>query len=271
MSGAGFGLKLHDTAFGTNHCDVYLDWVRHARGAYLGLDGVEPPRRVTMYYDPLLDLHMRTSVAGATDVALFLAGIAPGEARALYDASIARTRLVDADPVPPRHPKSAATTLFLAKEWGLQAHAERVAAAIDAHYEPTWDAAAGEFTWGLGLGERHPRGQYNAFLAAAEANSEGAWARLAGQGIARGEGEITGVDFPDVACREARWQDGALHCRLVARRPEQLGRPTSFRVRGLAQPDAWRATSASEVGSRVEGADLLVTGPLSEDPIRIGR
>ena len=128
---------------------------------------------------------------------MFLAAVAPGEARALYDASVARSHLVDADPPPPRHPKSPATTLLLAKEWGLDTHAERVAASIDAYYEPTWDAAAGEFTWGLGLGERHPRGQYNAFLAAAEANSEGAWTRFAGEGIARGEGEITGIDFPE--------------------------------------------------------------------------
>ncbi len=45
----------------------------------------------------------------------------------------------------------------------------RLAAAIEASYEPSWDMTRGEFTWGLGLDEPHPRGQFNAFLAAAEA------------------------------------------------------------------------------------------------------
>ena len=34
----------------------------------------------------------------------------------------------------------------------LDAH-DRVSAAVDTSFEPTWDISTGEFTWGMGLGE----------------------------------------------------------------------------------------------------------------------
>ena len=221
MAGAGFGLKLHDTATGSNHLQPYLDWVELARATYLGLDGDELPREFSMYYDPLLDLHMRVNVANAAEVACMLAGVAPEDARRLYDASVARSHLVDEDPRPPVHPRGAAYILLLAKEWGLDEQAQRLQDSIDHVYEPTWNDDRGEFTWGLGLGEEHPRGQYNAWLAAAEAASEGAWWRLASERLPDGEGRVEGVDFPDVACGEALWDnDGALRVVLA---PQHMG------------------------------------------------
>ena len=75
--------------------------------------------------------------------------------------------------------RNTGVALLLAREWGLDDVASRLATAADATYEPTWDTDRGEFTWGFGLGEEHPRGQFNAIMAAAEAVTAGAWAALA--------------------------------------------------------------------------------------------
>lgn len=271
MAGAGFGLKLHDTAYGTNHAAPFVDWLRYARGAYLDLDGDEPPASLTMYYDPLRDLHLRGSVAGAFGTAFYLSPLAPDEARTLYDAAAARTRLLNT-PVPSlRHPRAAAQALFLAKEWGLTDLAQRVARAIDATFQPSWDDDVGEFTWGCGLEEEHPRGQYNAFLAAAEAVSEGAWQQLATQPPPSGEGRIEGIDFPAVSCREARWHDGVLHCVLAAQHKGLIGQPTTFRVRGLSDPDAWHPSGPPGIAVRRDGRDLVIETPIVSQEIRIAR
>lgn len=271
MVGAGFGLKLHDAAHGTNHLAPFTDWVQFAQGAYLDLGGDQPPARITTYYDPLLDIHLRASVAGGFGVAFYLAPIAPEVARAIYDAAVAKVGLGDASHPGLPFPRTAAQALFLAKEWGLTDLTARLQASIDTMFQPTWHDANGEFTWGCGLDEEHPRGQYNAFLAAAEAVSKGAWTTLAAGPPPSGEGLITGLDFPAVACREARWQDGVLHCVLTPQSERLAGDPTTFRVTGLAEPDAWRASGPAEIRTRRDGADLVIETPVTTEEIRVLR
>ena len=80
----------------------------------------------------------------------------------------------------------------------------------------------------------------NGFLAAAEAVSEGSWARVSEAALPEQPGLVEGVDFPAVALAEARWVEDTLRLRLHPQNDEVLGRPTSFRVTGLDDPDRWR-------------------------------
>ncbi len=118
--------------------------------------------------------------------------------------------------------------------------AHRLSAAIEASYEPTWDTDRGEFTWGMGLNEPYPRGQFNAFLAAAEAVGPGMWERMSAAPLAPCA-QIVGVDFPNVALTRAEWINGALHLRL-APLVENPRVKTTFQLVG-ADPRQWDLTA----------------------------
>jgi hypothetical protein len=69
-------------------------------------------------------------------------------------------------------------------------------------------------------------------------------------------GLVEGVDFPTVALAEARWVEDTLCLRLHPQNDEALGRPTSFRVTGLDDPDRWRVEGDARLVSRAR--DLVV-------------
>jgi hypothetical protein len=105
----------------------------------------------------------------------------------------------------------------------------------------------GEHTWGFGLREEHPRGQFNAAMAAAEAMSEGAWWRLFNLGLRDrfSEPTVTGVDFPDLVPTQA-WWDGGRRRLLVTTAPRNedvVGRPTTFRLENLGDASTWKVDS----------------------------
>ena len=61
---------------------------------------------------------------------------------------------------------------------------------------------------------RFPRGQFNAFLAAAEATGPGEWTRLSAAPLEPCP-QLVDVDFPAMAFTRAEWVDGNLHLRLA--------------------------------------------------------
>ena len=142
----------------------------------------------------------------------------------------------------------------MARDWGMHELADRIAAGCEATYEPTWDGD--EFWWGLGLNELHPRGQFNAILAAAEATTEGAWTRLARAYTAYDGPELTDVDLDVLAVRQAAWVDGRLLLAFspASRRTETA--PTTVRVTGLDDPTRCVVDGAAD--ARVDGSELLV-------------
>jgi hypothetical protein len=186
----------------------------------------------------------------------YLAPQVPDEARRLFDAAAASAGISSQGIANPTAHRINAIGWFLAREWQMDDLEAAVRSGLDACYEPTWDRALGEFTWGLGLGEEHPRGQYNGFLAAAEAVSPGAWARLSEAPLPDQPGRVEGVDFPRLALSGARWKADALHLRLHPQNGEVEGEPTRFRVTGLEAPDRWQVEGDARLGS--EGRDLVV-------------
>lgn len=207
LAGAGLGLQLHDLLRGTDHHAAFDRWwTDTCRSKYLHLDRDELPIAVTLYYDPILDVHHEIPVMVGMVPALYLAPQVPDDARRLFQAGVTQLgQWEPTAPLAPPGPRPSAMNLWLAKEWGLHSLAEALATAADDHYQPTWDTARGEFTWGFQLDETHPRGQYNGTMAAAQVATKGSWWRLAnvGPGDRFSEPTVTGVDFPSVALREA--------------------------------------------------------------------
>ena len=232
----------------------------------MDLAGDAPPMAVTLYYDPLLDVHHKLPVMVAIINALYLAPQRPDEARRLFDAGVAMLGALGAGGPTVIGERSTGVALLLAREWGIQITAERLAAGVEASYEPTWDRERGEFTFGFGLGEEHPRGQFNAIMAAAEAVTPGAWTALATEVPDSPPGEVIAVDFPTLALREAIWRDGQLHLATSAMNESVVGRATSWRVVGLPDPSRWSVHAEGDVPvtSRADGGDLVVDTVVGE-------
>ncbi len=227
--------------------------------------------RITLYYDPIEDVHLSAPIASALQNQLFVAPLEPEDARRIYDAAASSVGFFEED-VPRRRltdPRLAAGGLFLAKEFGLDEVAARLSAGIDAIQQPTWDDDRGEFIWGCQLDEPHPRGQYNAWLAAAEANSAGGWTRLATERLPE-HPMVEGLDFPRVALNEARWEGEVLRLGLQPN-AESAAKTTSFRVVGLRQPSSWTVRGATGAESRVDGDALIVTASLRAQNLEIRR
>ena len=221
---------------------------------------------VTFYFDPSIDHHHRLPVSiGGLFPAYYLATQEPADARALFEAALAEMGLADRSaPLSPPGPRGTALCIHLAREWGLHALAAALTEAADEQFEPSWDRSRGEFTWGFGLDEEHPRGQHNAAMAAAEVMTEGAWWRVAntGAGGRFDEPTVTGVDFPDLTLTQAWWDDDRRHL-VLATAPSSdavVGRPTTFRVSKLGDPTSWTvdARDGAPVTTRVVEGDLEV-------------
>ena len=265
LAGAGLGLQLADLAFGTSHHEAFDIWWEIARRDYLHLDGDELPTAVTFYYDPVIDEHLQVPSALGSIASIYLAPQVPEEARRLWDAGRAQVGMLDLDgPVAVIGPRMTGWMLFLAREWAVTDLAVALQAATETEYPPTWDAERGELTWDFELDEAHPRGQYNATMAAAEAMTEGAWWRLANDpSIDRfDQPTVCDVDFPTVALTRAEWDPDAqqLHLATHPKNDSVRGLPTSMRVTGLDDPRGWRARSDNGAPVDVEPweRDLLI-------------
>ena len=213
----------------------------------------------TFYYDPQVDVHHRLPVAAALTTSFYAAPQVPDDARRLFDAGCVSAGMNGPIATPVRASRAFGSSLLLAREWALTELEGHLADAIEASYEPTWDAALGEFTWGLGLNEPYPRGQFNAFLAAAEAAGPGAWASLSAAPLARCP-QIVDVDFPAMAFSRAEWVDGNLRLRLAPLR-EDPAMFTSFRLIG-AEPRNWDVHGLDGVSLDLSTTGLTIRVPM---------
>jgi hypothetical protein len=204
-------------------------------------------------------VHHRLPVAAALTTSFYAAPQVPDDARRLFDAGCASLGLDAGVTVPLRPSRVYGSSLVLAREWGLADLELRLAEAIEQSYEPTWDAESGEFTWGMGLDEPHPRGQFNAFLAAAEAAGAGAWAGLSAAPLPRCP-QIVDVDFPTMAFDRAEWIGSSLYLGLspAYENPKIY---TTFRVVGV-EPRQWDITGVDGALVEAKADGLVVRVPL---------
>jgi len=219
----------------------------------------------TFYYDPLLDVHHRLPVTAALTTSFYAASQESDDARRLFAAGCASLGLDSTDPeLPLRAGRGYGSSLLLAREWELAELEQRLASAIEASYEPTWDQEQGEFTWGMGLDEPHPRGQFNAFLAAAEAAGPGRWARLSAAPLESCP-QVVDIDFPMVALSRAEWINGALHLTLSTLRDDP-SKWTTFRIVG-AEPRLWYLTGIEGATMDVTSDSVIVRVPQVSGPL----
>ncbi len=213
---------------------------------------------MTLYYDPLLDVHHRVPAFTAIINTLYLAPQVPADSRALFDAAAQQFGMLDGDgPTLAMGERSTGIALLVARDWGLDELAARLLAGCEEHYEPTW--SGDEFWWGLGLNEPHPRGQFNAILAAAEATTPGAWTALANEYEPYEGPEVVDVDLDVIAITQAVCVDQRLLLAVAPASAATHGRETSLRVIGLGEPSRWTIDGGDGAALRTEGTDLVVT------------
>ena len=204
-------------------------------------------------------MHLRLPATAALTTAFYAAPQSPADARRLFAAGCATAGYDDELPARPlRASRAPASSLLLAREWGLDELAARLAAAIEASYEPTWDVERREFTWGMGLDEPHPRGQFNAFLAAAEAGGPGRWEALSAAPLERCP-QVLGLDVPDVVLTRAEWQRGALLLTLDPLHPDPSAW-VEFRIVG-AEPRLWWLAGIDGATMDVHADHVVVRTP----------
>ncbi len=232
--------------YGSDAHRVFNKWWTYAKTHYLPFHNGRPADTVTLYYDPIVNHHQRVNVAGAMGLAWQIAPKKPEDARLLFEAAIEQVGWTNLDPlqeitrdrttqVPT--PRGTGLGLVLAREFGYDDVYAKLMAHAEAHYEPTWDPATGEFTWGFGLNEPHPRGQFNGPMVTAEAISKGAWWRIGNEPNLRKfiEPTVHSVDFPKL-CLSQAWYDARNRCLVIATNagiPGAAGEQTSFRISQL--------------------------------------
>src|SRR5438309_6502014 len=126
----------------------------------------------------------------------------------------------------------------LAGEFADASAKARIWAAADEPLEPTWDRDAGEFTFGFGLGEEHPRGQWNARAMAGWVCTTGAWSNVFNQpNLAKfDQPTVVDVDFPRVAMSVAHWDGSVLHLAASPQNASVRGSRTTVRLVSIAGP-----------------------------------
>jgi len=250
------------------HRQAFEPWWDHARRHYLDLAGEAAPEMTTFYYDPQLDVHHRLPVAAALTTAYYAAPQAPDDARRLFEAACISIGLNGTRKLPLPANRAFGSALVLAREWEMKELEDWTAAAIEASYEPTWDHERDEFTWGMGLDEPHPRGQFNAFLAAAEAAGPGMWTRLSEAPLETCP-QIVGVDFPAMALSRAEWIAGNLHLRFAPTR-EDPNVFTSFRLVG-AEPRNWDVHGIEGAGVELTSTGVNIRVPMISADVELIR
>ena len=226
-----------------------------ARDDYLGIAGADLPSAVTLYYDPLLDVHHRLPVFAGLINTLYLGPQVPADAQRLFEAAAVQLGMLEGEgPTLAGTHRSTGIALLVARDWGMHDLADRIAAACEATYEPTWDGD--QFWWGLGLDEPHPRGQFNAILAAAEATTEGAWTRLANEYTPYEGPELTEVDLDVLAVRQAAWVDDRLLLAFGSAGRADASTTTEVRVSGLDDSARWVVDGPAT--ARADAGDLVL-------------
>ncbi len=277
MSAAGLGLRLHDTLYGSDYNRVFQNWWEYAKEHYVPIHGGEVVGSMTMYYDPILGIHMPSDHEPFQKfgTAQLIQASRPDDARVLVEAAFDQLGWRGGAPIEIRggNPREVIYGMIYAREYGDEGLYGKLKAYAEERFEPTWDDTSGEFWWDFGLNEPHPRGQFNAITALAETMTEGAWGRLFREPNLRKfvEPTVTGVDFPKVCLSQAVY-DIDRRCLIVATdkgAPGASGEPTTFRIANVhpgnctvvadgAVSDDWRAVDGDIEVSTTVGEHTFV-------------
>ncbi|MEZ5560668.1 MAG: hypothetical protein R3E86_19245 [Pseudomonadales bacterium] len=261
--------------FGTDHHAAFAQWWRFAEQNYVSWEG-ERPAGLDLYYDPVVDEHVGHGPMGIVVPTWYLAPQQPEIARAGWHLASTLHGVVGEGPISGlENPALATQLLQIAGEFADPATKARIWAAAEPHVEPTWNADLGEFTLGFGLGEAHPRGQWNARTMAGWVCTQGAWSRIFNEPnlVKFHEPTVEGVDFPRVAMSEARWDGRALHLAAAPQNDDVRGSKTQVRIINLPNHASWRVHYSGGRSVALPGGRATLDVELTVDnrPARIMR
>ena len=194
-----------------------------------------------LYYDPVIDEHVSTPLALMAPV-WYLTPQRTDMAKSAWEMAATLTGLFgDGDLVGLDDPNLASLLAMQTGDFTDGEAKTRLWEYLDATHEPQWDNDLGEFTFGFGLGEPHPRGQLNARAMAGWVCTPGAWSRIFNDpNLGKFDGPtVSGLDFPRVAMSEARWDGAVLHLAAHAQNSSVANTQTSVHVAGLPSDDRW--------------------------------
>ena len=142
------------------------------------------------------------------------------------------------------NPEKAVMLLQLAGEFCSPSIKKQVWDAAEEYIEPTWDRESGEFYLGLRLGERYPRGQWNARMMAGWVCEKKDWFKIFNEPNLKkfSEPTIEGLDFPNFALSEARWVENQLHLRVRAKNKKLRDIKTKMKLVNVKQSSDWTLT-----------------------------
>ncbi len=273
MSAAGLGLRLHDTLYGSDHNRVFQNWWEYAKEHYIPIHGGEVVGSMTMYYDPILGVHMPSNHEPFQKfgTAQLIQASQPDDARVLVEAAFDQLGWREGVPIEEKggNPRETIMGMVYAREYGDEALYGRLKAYAEEHHDPTWDEASGEFYWKFGLDEPYPRGQFNAAAALAEVMTEGAWGRLLTEPNLRKfvEPTVTDVDFPNFCLSQAVYDVDRRSLIIASDKgaPSAAGQPTTFRITNV-DPERCTVVADDEVSSdwRAVDGDIEVSTSVGE-------
>ena len=171
-------MRLHDILYGSDTHRVFHNWWEYARKEYLPFLLGEGVDRLTQYYDPQINHHQLTGIAGGLGVAFGVAPQKPEAGRLLFEAAADALGWTSLDPVRESSrelttgepsPRNTITGLVLAREYGHDAVYAKLKAHAEAYYEPTWD---------LPTGEPSPRNTITGLVLAREYGHDAVYAKL---------------------------------------------------------------------------------------------
>jgi hypothetical protein len=271
VSGAGLGLKLYDAVHGTTLQHPYEAWTEFAERHYMALDRRGELDWFALYYDPIAKeaCSFANDLAGyaALCITPYLLPQRPELGTRLYELSC--RRLGWSDPtcrvsqfLP--DPRFVSIALMIAHEIGDETTETRLREFAEREFQPeTFGEEQDRFGFFFGWEEPYPRGQQSALMMIPELGGRGAWSRCFNQpNLAKfAEPTIEGIDYPSLGIAVAHndHEQRELHVRTYAATPSHAGRPTSWRVTGLPDPQAvcitcdeqeftaWRTTEADTI------------------------
>jgi len=208
----------------------------------------DTPVALDLYYDPIVDEHVGRGPIGIIAPTWYFAPQRRDVAQVGWNTTAMLNGVLGDGPITGLDDPAMATMLLqFAGEFADPATKQRIWEAAEEHIEPTWNRDAGEFTLGFGLGELHPRGQWNARAMAGWVCTEGAWSSIFNApNLAKfDEPTVEGVDFPRVALSEARWDGASLHLAAHPQNAANQGISTTMRITNLASLDGWVMTRSN--------------------------
>jgi hypothetical protein len=193
------------------------------------------PTAMDLYYDPVVDVHHGHGPGGLLIPGWYLAPQRRDVAEAAWKFGAMLSGALGDGPMNPLPAQLAGQLVQMAGEFADPDVKARIWSASDDGLEPTWDRDAGEFTFGFGLGEEHPRGQMNARAMAGWVCTTGAWSNIFNApNLAKfDQPTVVDVDFPRVAMSVAHYDGRSLHLAASPQNASVRDTRTSLRLTNL--------------------------------------